>query len=121
MKGYNSQEIRDWISCDDDCPTYEEVSDDEIVMGVINRESNEACDDDDEDDEDVIVQPPPPKTQAAIDGLSTTISWLESSDADPVMVIQARAMLAYAKSVKAAASKQKPCLIFLNNCDTTRQ
>ena len=102
-------EIRQWLTIDDDCPVFEHATDEEIIANVtgsshasgdISADETDVADDDD----DVIE--PPPKVAEAIRGLECALAWLETQDVDYVKVLHMRNMLDYARSKRETGFKQ---------------
>ena len=100
-------EIRQWLTIDNDCPTFEHVSDAEILDNVRDASADDTCTDVDADD-DADEEPcePPPKVAEAINGLETALRWLETQEVDYVKVLHMRNLLDFAKSKRETGRKQ---------------
>lgn len=95
--------VRDWLTADQLCPTYEVLSDTEILQSVqgntdVTQSENVERSDESESESD---EPKPPSTSEAISGFECGLRWLESrGDVDPVKIIQVRNILFYARRKK---------------------
>jgi len=79
------EDKHEWIHIDDDCPTYECLTN-HIVTSVLNVSTNEHATDIDhiEEDDDL---PPPPKLRDARAAIDTALQWLEGQNVDKIHVL----------------------------------
>lgn len=104
-------EIRQLLTIDNDCPTFEHVSDADINSNITGASTDVTCtdvaadDDDDTEDADEMCEPPP-KVSEAIHGLESALRWLETQDVDYVKVLHMRNLLDFARSKRETGRKQ---------------
>lgn len=98
------EEVRQWLTIDNECPVFEHVSDSEIINNVTGASSGDT-DVDDADDTDEVCEPPP-KVAEAIRGLECALKWLETQEVDYVKVLHTRNLLDFARSKRETGMKQ---------------
>ena len=97
------EEIRQWLTIDNECPVFEHTSDEEIINNVSRASSDDA--DVEADDADEVIEPSPKVTEA-IQGLECALSWLETQEVDYVNVLHIRNMLDFARSKRETGMRQ---------------
>ncbi|CAM4479053.1 unnamed protein product [Lepidochelys kempii] len=107
---HSHYDILNWFSVDDICPTYEHISDDEIVANVSGKNEAARAEPEtsgaDDDDNDNGTSTPPPKVSEAVKHLEVSLRWLETQDVDSVKILQLRSILDFARSQQSMANKQ---------------
>lgn len=68
-----------WLSFDNDEPTFEKMSDEEIIQSVSQDPVSDGPTEPAEDDDEIVYEPPPTATEA-VKGLEVALRWLESSE-----------------------------------------
>jgi len=91
---FTAEEVQQWHTLDNDCPIYEHMTDEEIVMNVLKEKAPNF--EQEEDDYEPI--PPPPKASEAIEHLEAGLAWLETQEVDHMKVLQLRSILDFARS-----------------------
>lgn len=87
-----------WLSFDNDEPTFEKMSDEEIIQSVSQDPVSDGPTEPAEDDDEIVYEPPPTATEA-VKGLEVALRWLESSEcATAAKVAHLRNLLHDAKS-----------------------
>ena len=88
--GVSLDDMEEWIFADNDCPTAEYMSDEQIINSIRNKCA--AADDSTsvESDADANVAPPPPSAEEAIKSFDIAIRWLETQNVDYVKIMQVR-------------------------------
>ena len=81
----SSDEVRQWLLADNECPVFEHASDAEIIKNVSGT-SHGDTDADDAEDTDEIIEPPP-KVAEAVEGLEPALKWLETQEVDYVKIL----------------------------------
>ena len=99
------EEVRQWLTIDNDCPVFQHASDEDIVNNVTGTSSGADIECDEVDDTDEIVEPPA-KVSEAIKGLESALSWLETQEIDYVQMLHVRNVLDFAKSRRETGLKQ---------------
>lgn len=100
------EEIKQWLTIDNDCPIFEHASDSEIIANVIGTSSADTISNDAEDEDDSVACEPPPKDAEVINGLECALKWFETQDVDYMKVLQMRNLLDYARSKRESGMKQ---------------
>ena len=95
------QEVRQWLTIDNECPVFEHVSDAEIINNIIGASSGDT----DVDDADEVCEPPP-KVAEAIHGLEYALKWLETQEVDYLKVLHTRNLLDFARSKRETGMRQ---------------
>ena len=99
-------EIRQWLNIDNDCPTFEHVSDEDIINNVTSAAADDTCIEEEVNDDADEICEPPPKVAEAIQGLETALRWLETQEVDYVKVLHTRNLLDFARSKRETGRKQ---------------
>ena len=87
-----------WLSIDNTEPTFERMTNEEIVQSASRDQVSDVQTKPAEDDDEIVYEPPPTATEA-IKGLEVALRWLESSEcATAAKVAHLRNLLHDAKS-----------------------
>jgi len=98
----NQIAVRDWLDADNLCPTYDVITDSEIIESVQQQENvTDEIDTDSRDSDSDTDEPGPPSTNEAVKCFESGLCWLETRpDIDPVMVLHLRNILTYTRQTK---------------------
>lgn len=100
-----------WLHGDDECPTYEEMSDEIIAEHALSVPTTEEEEESDSDEEPI----PLPKVSEALEGLETGLRWLEGVElGDRIHILQLKQIIEIAKKKKRESMKQQPLDMFLS-------
>jgi len=81
------EDKHEWIHIDDDCLTYECLTNHDIVTSVVNVSTNEHATDIDHIEQHDDLPPPPPKLRDAIAAIDTALQLLECQNVDKIHVL----------------------------------
>jgi len=101
----NAHDVEDWLNLENELPTSQQMSDEEILATVVGdlTESKSVCsDEEDEGKDEKIVS-----TKEAVQCFKNCLSWMESqNDIDPVQLMQLRRMMDFATRSSYKSLKQ---------------
>ena len=107
-RDFRDNDLQEWVSVDDKEPTYQFLTDKDIIQSVREGPEDPIQEPVEEEDDDVVYDPPTTVTQAAKD-LENALRWFESSDstATAAMTMQLRNLLHYTKKEARQRSVQR--------------
>ncbi|XP_053373996.1 jerky protein homolog-like [Mercenaria mercenaria] len=87
----DDETLQNWISVDDDGPTYQRLTDEEIIESARNEPA--ITEEEDEEDESIVYEPPPAISEV-LRSLDTVMRWIETSERGTVSkVMQVRNLM----------------------------
>ena len=105
---FDKEDLLQWQIADNDCPTYEHLTDSEIVRNVTSAptEVSQSVTSSEPPEEDEEPELPPPKITEAIGHFEAGLRWLETQEVDHFKVLQLRSILDFARKQRHARHKQ---------------
>jgi len=107
------EDKHEWIHIIDDCPTYECLTNHDIVTSVLNFSTNEHATDIDHIEEDDDVPAPPRKLRGATPAIDRALQWLECQNVDKIHVSHLKEIREIARKKNRQALKQSSLDSFL--------
>ncbi|XP_024049951.2 jerky protein homolog-like [Terrapene carolina triunguis] len=107
--------VQEWMEVDAICPTYERLTDVDIIHNVAPQPpgASESVSNPEDSDEEPLE--PPPKAADAVVGLEIGLKWLESQDVDRLQILQIKSIIDLAKAAARSSMKQQSITIFFLN------
>ena len=108
----NSHDLEDWLNLDNELPTTEQLSDEQILATVTGHPNeNESSDEEDDGQEEKQVS-----NSEAAECFKKCLSWMErQNNVDSVQVMQLRQMMDFAMRSRYKTLKQTSMLQFFRN------
>jgi len=107
------EDKHEWIHIDDDCLTYEYLTNHDVVTSVLNVCTNEHATDVYHIEEDDDLPPPLPKLCDAIAVIDTPLQWLECQNVDKIHILHLKEIREIARKKNRQALKQSTLESFL--------
>nr|XP_006813724.1 PREDICTED: tigger transposable element-derived protein 5-like [Saccoglossus kowalevskii] len=111
---YTENTLMDWITADNDIPTFELLSDGGIAALISGCETPIPSDDEEETDKENME--PPPTSTDAIKGLETALEFFESAtgnDIDGLKLMQLKGLIDCCKTIQSRKQRQASITHFL--------